>query len=287
MTAHSALALAAKEIGYYAPNDPKPGSKYGRWMAEKTGQAWLAGPSTSIWWCMIFATWAVYTSGGTLPGGMHYNTGVAVNSARKAGRLIPVRQAQPGDLVIFDWDGNGVTDHVGIVERNYGSYLQTIEGNTSGSNAGSQSSGNGVWRRTRNFSSVSHVIRPYYSGSAPAPSSNKTIVEDGYWGPATTRALQKINKTPVDGMVSNQPRANMALLGGVTGWEFVTSPHAGSPLIKAMQRAFKVEADGFFGPRSIRAMHVYYGAPVDDKISPGGSLVVRKMQQAINRQLAR
>ena len=32
------LKIAAGEIGYYAPDDPEPGSKYGRWMAELTGE---------------------------------------------------------------------------------------------------------------------------------------------------------------------------------------------------------------------------------------------------------
>ena len=50
------LYHAAKRIGYYAPDDPEPGSEAGRYWAAKTGQAWLAGPSTSIWWCMLFVS---------------------------------------------------------------------------------------------------------------------------------------------------------------------------------------------------------------------------------------
>lgn len=36
----------------------------------------------------------------------------------------------PGDIVFFDWDGDGVSDHVGIVESCDGSTVRTIEGNS-------------------------------------------------------------------------------------------------------------------------------------------------------------
>ena len=35
----------------------------------------------------------------------------------------------PGDIIFFDWNNNGVADHVGIVESCDGSYVYTIEGN--------------------------------------------------------------------------------------------------------------------------------------------------------------
>lgn len=47
-TADDVIKVAESQLGYYAPNDPEQGSKYGRWMAKKTGQSWMAGPSTSI-----------------------------------------------------------------------------------------------------------------------------------------------------------------------------------------------------------------------------------------------
>lgn len=49
---------------------------------------------------------------------------------------------QAGDLVIY-----GDCDHIGIVEKSTGSYLYTIEGNTS--SGGNVSNGEGVYRRQR------------------------------------------------------------------------------------------------------------------------------------------
>ncbi len=47
---------------------------------------------------------------------------------------ISAEEAQPGDIVLFDWDGDGTADHVGLfVDNGDGSTtIRTIEGNTSG-----------------------------------------------------------------------------------------------------------------------------------------------------------
>ena len=37
-----------------------------------------------------------------------------------------------GDIIFFDWENDGHSDHVGIVERTDGINVYTIEGNTSG-----------------------------------------------------------------------------------------------------------------------------------------------------------
>ena len=65
---------------------------------------------------------------------------------------------------MFDWQGDGVADHIGIVEENHADegWMQTIEGNTSPGSGGSQSNGGGVYRRARNYNSIIGVARPYY-----------------------------------------------------------------------------------------------------------------------------
>lgn len=170
MTVQDVLRKAAAEIGYYAPDDPLPGSKYGRWEAAKLGQSWLAGPSRSIWWCVIFGSW-VYDGLATVPGLPGYNTTHTLAAARAAGAVLAdPRQALPGDVVIFDWDkSTAVTNHFGIVEINAGNHLQTIEGNTSGSDGAHQSDGNGVWRRTRGWDVVAGIIRPTFVDVATSP----------------------------------------------------------------------------------------------------------------------
>jgi hypothetical protein len=70
------------------------------------------------------------------------------------GRLAP----QPGWLVVYNWNGDGKSDHVGLVERIAGTTLHTIEFNTSATN---DSNGGKVARRQRAFDkTVDGFIRP-------------------------------------------------------------------------------------------------------------------------------
>ena len=39
---------------------------------------------------------------------------------------------QPGEIIFFDWNGDMVPDHVGIVEKVDGGVIYTIEGNSAG-----------------------------------------------------------------------------------------------------------------------------------------------------------
>ncbi len=46
----------------------------------------------------------------------------------------------PGDLIFFDWDSSGDTDHVGIVERVENGTIYTVGGNSSSPDAVRQQS---------------------------------------------------------------------------------------------------------------------------------------------------
>lgn len=247
------LSHAAYRIGYYAPDDPEPGSEAGRWLANKMDQPWLAGPSESVWWCMCFVSMCFDMAGEIdAIGGFSYNTDVTKNRMEK----VSIEDAQRGDVVLFDWDQDGLTDHVGIVEANLGDgWLQTIEGNTSPSNAGSQSAGNGVYRRQRSFG-IDCVLRPAWSDEESEESSEGTnAMNDAWWGRATTYALQASLNTPADGIISDQDIyfADDITRAG-TGWEFNDDPDYGSEVISALQQKLGVEVDGIFGPDTISAL---------------------------------
>ena len=168
------LSRAAARIGYYAPADPEPGSEAGRYVAAKLDQPWLAGPSATTWWCMLFVSMCLDECGqAEAIGGMSWNTDTTLTRVRsgRGGSLVPVAASRPGDVVIFDWQGDGPTDHVGLVEANLGGgWLRTIEGNTSSGSLGSQSAGNGVWRRVRS-EAIASVIRPSYNAASTTTAS--------------------------------------------------------------------------------------------------------------------
>lgn len=246
------LNHATHRIGYYAPDDPEPGSEAGRWLAKKMNQPWLAGPSESVWWCMAFVS-MVFDMAGEIDaiGGFSYNTDVTRN--RMTG--VDIEDAQRGDVVLFDWDSDGATDHVGIVEANLGGgWLQTIEGNTSPSNAGSQSAGNGVYRRQRYYG-IACVLRPKWSDEESEDSSEGTnSMTDAWWGRATTYALQASLNTPADGIISGQdPDVEDDVTRAGTGWETEEDPE-GSQVIEALQEKLGVEVDGLIGPDTIAAL---------------------------------
>jgi len=116
-------------------------------------------------WCSIFVTWAFETVGDSLSfarGSYYAYVPYVVSDARNNQRGLAVtKDPTAGDLVCFDWQGDGVFDHIGFFEqwlnRDQGSF-QTCEGNTSPDDSGSQSDGGMVCRKTRNVRSASIVF---------------------------------------------------------------------------------------------------------------------------------
>lgn len=81
---------------------------------------------------------------------------------RNKHQVVNKTEAEPGDIVFFQFDSDPMADHVGIVVTNNGGTLTTIEGNTVGSHSGSQANGDGVYVKTRPLNQVMAVARPKY-----------------------------------------------------------------------------------------------------------------------------
>lgn len=84
-------------------------------------------------WCACFVSWCAnecgYIEDGSVPKFAYCPWGV--QWFKDAGRWQDRGYApQPGDIVFFDWGGDGVSDHVGIVESCDDSTVHTIEGNS-------------------------------------------------------------------------------------------------------------------------------------------------------------
>lgn len=103
----------------------------------------------------------------------------------------------------------------------------------------------------------------------------RQITVDGKWGADTTRRLQEVLGTPIDGVISGQDRRY------ITNILSARAGQGGSLVIKAMQRKLGVKADGYLGPNTFRALQKHYGTPVDGFISPVSN-VVMAMQRALN-----
>lgn len=90
------------------------------------------GFSSRVEWCACFVSWCSdqcgYIESGVMPKHSYCPTGVEWFRSRgqwQDRNSIP----SPGTIIYFDWGGDGIADHVGIVEFCDGSTVYTIEGN--------------------------------------------------------------------------------------------------------------------------------------------------------------
>ena len=90
------------------------------------------GFSSRVEWCACFVSWCAdqcgYIESGVIPKHSYCPTGVEwfrTSGQWQDRNSIPA----PGAIIYFDWGGDGIADHVGIVESCDGSTVYTIEGN--------------------------------------------------------------------------------------------------------------------------------------------------------------
>ena len=93
------------------------------------------GFSHRVEWCATFVSWCAnevgYIEAGLVPKFSLCQAGV--RWFRDAGRFQDARSGyvpKPGDIIFFDWNVDGWSEHVGIVERVEGGRVYTVEGNS-------------------------------------------------------------------------------------------------------------------------------------------------------------
>ena len=265
-TADDVLKIAEGELGYAAYNDPEPGSKYGRWLASKWNESWLSGPSSEIWWCCLFVSWCLDKAGQQCAGFPTYNTDLALTGGAR-NLLVNRNDIQRGDIIIFNWNWDDATDHIGFATGAIsGGVFPTVEGNIS----------NAVKKLTRNLDNVQYVIRPPYSGSTPKPKPDPKaeLVVDGWLGEKSITKWQDQMRTQIDGVVSGQWRGNQDRLERLVSVDWDAS---GSSLVKAIQRKLGgLQIDGILGERSIKKLQKFVGVEADGYIGPVTAMAIQK-----------
>lgn len=122
------------------------------------------------------------------------------------------------------------------------------------------------------------------TGTTSSSSAKITLKVDGYWGTSTTKRLQQIFKTTVDGKVSNQFSTYKSQNPGLdSGWEWEKNPTGNSPLIKAIQKKVGATQDGHIGPDTIKKIQKWMGCTQDGVFS-AKSPCIKKLQQWCNNQ---
>lgn len=110
------VSIAGQQIGNAG------GQKFWSWY----------GFSYRVAWCACFVSWVLRQAGVTKDVCFNYcYCPTAVNWFKERGIWKGRSYSpQPGDVIMFDWEGDGVSDHTGIVERCTGGIVYTIEGNS-------------------------------------------------------------------------------------------------------------------------------------------------------------
>ena len=146
---HKVLAVAKAHLGVQESPANSNIVKFSTWYG-------MTGP-----WCAMFVTYCYVKAGSkSFVRGKKYAYVPYLTSDAVAGRgfLTTTRNPSPGDLVTYDWQGDGVDDHVGIfvkwTDQKTGKFI-AYEGNTSLHN---NSNGGGVMERSRSTSMVSEFI---------------------------------------------------------------------------------------------------------------------------------
>lgn len=259
-SAAKVLENARAELGYCespaGSNKTKYGKEYGM-----DGQPWCA---MFVWWVFDKAGCPELFFGGKKSA---YCPTIADHYIAKK-QTVSKSKGEPGDIVLFDFNSNNSSDHIGIIEsKNSDGTYTCIEGNTA---VGNNSNGGQVMRRVRYTSQISWICRPKYTEKAtvkPATSSKSTssaskststnkLAVDGKWGKTTTYKTQKVMGTTQDGIVSGQLKSCKQYLQGCTtdSWKFVSYSKSGSAMVKAIQKLVGASVDGKAGKGTVKAM---------------------------------
>lgn len=129
---------------------------------NKFNQEYYGGPvnDPKLEWCVVFVWWCFKHSGIS---NLFYGGGKTAScttfSHYHQAQEIGFDDAQPGDIVLFDWSGTKTkTQHIGFIKSKTGNVLTTIEGNTNDNGKGGE-----VAIKERNRKWISRVIRPMYA----------------------------------------------------------------------------------------------------------------------------
>lgn len=270
LTKREFLFWCASQIG--TSESPRGSNRVPYWLNTKP--EWNGSS-----WC------AAFLQSGALKGGEDmrddfgwgpYYVPQMVADAKAAGQWFSTPQ-------VGDWVAMGARgySHIGVVEAVIKSgtagstslVIQTIEGNTSPTNAGSQNNGDGVYRKIRTGSFVKGFIRVKYAPepvAPPKPPVAKTkwtrddvkalqvlikAASDGRWGAGTQTRVQALRAVAASAVGHNT--AQVKLVQGILGLrtDGLLGPKTRSALalkVKALQKILRVTQDGNWGPGTDR-----------------------------------
>ena len=182
MSAQAVIDVARAYLGY--TEDP-PGSNKTIFGAEYglDGQPWC-----------VMALWYFFQHAGErmafFGGGKTASCSILLRWYKEQGLTVPVEDVQVGDIVLLNFHGGTEPEHCGLVARSEIKnvtgvsirFLETVEGNTTPGEEGSQDNGGCVALKKRYLDQVVAVCRPQYQ---PEPVTVDDIT--GHWAEDAVR----------------------------------------------------------------------------------------------------
>lgn len=288
MSRQNIIATASSENNVKESPAGSNKQKYGEWYG-------LNG----VKWCAIFVSYVYDHAGHPLgkietPKGYHYCQG-GYNFWKAKGEF--TKDPQPGDIVLYDWKGDGHCDHTGIFESWKDGSKKVFfawEGNTE---HGNDSDGGKVMRRERSVGLVKKFVSPHILND-PSPAVADDLVQigdtgadvsfiqkllwdmkytievDGVFGSGTEAAVKKFQQ---DHFLEQTGKVN-SLVRGAMQEELVIQQQSDQkastasylqkgnvgPAVKELQDALntaganpQMKADGVFGDKTVEALQKF------------------------------
>lgn len=180
MSLQAVIEAAKADLGYTEspPNSNK--TKFGEWYGMN-GQPWCV-MALAYWFNRAGERMAFFGGGKTA------SCETLLRWYMEQGLMYSASEVQVGDIVILNFHGTQDTEHCGLVvgvnyhqTGGWKTSVQTIEGNTTPGEEGSQDNGGCVALKTRWGNQVVGVCRPQYKPEEPQPVDDIT----GHWAKAS------------------------------------------------------------------------------------------------------
>lgn len=237
--------------------------------------------------CSSLVIWAARTAGFDTGDASYTGNMSEEFTARGWSRLYPnLGNARPGDILLND------TYHTCAVISGYG-WNATIAqasidergratGGESGDQSGYETNTKGIYEYGHGWDCILRYEGESSNGATVDTSEDLDI--DGYGGPATIRKWQAALGTSVDGVISGQFQSSWQYFPRIVSvsWE-----RSGSALVRAVQQKLGIDADGYWGPATSRAIQSFlndngYNLDVDGYFGPAS---VQALQDSLNKGL--
>lgn len=234
-TALDVLNVARTQIGFHeGVNNSNP---YGIWYGVPNAPYCAMGVS----WCFAQVGLSHLIAAQTVKGFSYNPTGFAW--FQRQGMVVNKYAGLPGDLVFFDWNGDGIVDHVELLEAAAPDGLTTIGFNTG--NPNDPKGREGCFREHRAYFYVMAIVRPKYTtvvkptvGVAKSKKATAAVAATGaslagaagVMHPGTTATTTSTTKAPTVFVASPFPANPKAFIIGAKNGAVLTIEKA---LLKA------------------------------------------------------